>query len=153
MSSPATDASTTRWRRRRRLAEGPHIAIRFNKRLVNKELENRVNKLYDLALALEAITFETADHREAVQGVPRQARPRLPTGRGNAGVNDWAPLRTAGRFVGQSVLRKRGPVAAYWSRPATPTTSTLPGMLHADFVRSDLARRASRASMLPRRAS
>jgi enoyl-CoA hydratase len=51
----------------RRLAEGAQIAIRFNKRLVNKELEDRVNRVYDLALALEGLTFETADHREAVQ--------------------------------------------------------------------------------------
>jgi enoyl-CoA hydratase len=51
----------------RTLAKGAQIAIRFNKRLVNKELEDRVNKIYDLALALEGLTFETADHREAVQ--------------------------------------------------------------------------------------
>jgi len=50
-----------------KLAAGAQIAIRFNKRLVNKELEDRVNKIYDLALALEGLTFETADHREAVQ--------------------------------------------------------------------------------------
>lgn len=51
----------------RRLADGAQIAIRFNKRLVNKELEDRVNRIYDLALALEGLTFETADHQEAVQ--------------------------------------------------------------------------------------
>lgn len=51
----------------RKLAAGAQIAIRFNKRLVNKELEDRVNRIYDLALALEGLTFETADHREAVQ--------------------------------------------------------------------------------------
>ena len=49
-----------------RLAAGPAVAIRFNKRLVNKELEMRVVQLYDLSVAFEAITFETADHREAV---------------------------------------------------------------------------------------
>ena len=51
----------------RKLAAGPQIALRFNKRLVNKDLEERVNKLYDLSLALEAITFETQDHQEAVR--------------------------------------------------------------------------------------
>jgi enoyl-CoA hydratase len=50
----------------KRLAAGPAVAIRFNKRLVNKELEMRVVQLYDLSVAFEAITFETADHREAV---------------------------------------------------------------------------------------
>ncbi|WP_419919944.1 enoyl-CoA hydratase/isomerase family protein [Candidatus Poriferisocius sp.] len=49
-----------------RLAAGPRHAIEFNKRLCNKELEDRVNRLYDLAFALEAITFDTTDHREAV---------------------------------------------------------------------------------------
>ena len=50
----------------RRLADGPAIAIRFNKRLVNKELEMRVAQLYDLSVAFEAISIETADHREAI---------------------------------------------------------------------------------------
>jgi enoyl-CoA hydratase len=49
-----------------RLAEGPAVAVRFNKRLVNKELEMRVAQLYDLSVAFEAISIETADHREAV---------------------------------------------------------------------------------------
>ncbi len=51
----------------RKLAAGPQIALRFNKRIVNKDLEDRVNRLYDLSLALEGLTFYTADHREAVQ--------------------------------------------------------------------------------------
>ena len=50
----------------RRLAEGPAVAIRFNKRLVNKDLEMRVAQLYDLSVAFEAISIETADHREAL---------------------------------------------------------------------------------------
>ena len=37
----------------RKLAAGPQIALRFNKRLVNKELEERVSRLYDLSLALD----------------------------------------------------------------------------------------------------
>jgi enoyl-CoA hydratase len=49
-----------------RLASGPAVAIRFNKRLVNKELEMRVAQLYDLSVAFEAISIETADHREAI---------------------------------------------------------------------------------------
>jgi enoyl-CoA hydratase/carnithine racemase len=50
----------------RKLAAGPAHAIQFNKRLVNKMLEDQVSRLYDLALALECVTFDTADHREAV---------------------------------------------------------------------------------------
>ncbi len=50
----------------KRLAAGPMHAIQFNKRLVNKILEDQVSRLYDLSLAFECVTFETADHREAV---------------------------------------------------------------------------------------
>lgn len=59
----------------RKLAAGPQIALRFNKRLVNKELEERVSKLYDLSLALEAITFETKDHQEAVRAFIDKRKP------------------------------------------------------------------------------
>jgi enoyl-CoA hydratase len=51
----------------RRLAKGPQVAIQFNKRLANAELVDRVNRVIDASLAMEAITFGTADHREAVQ--------------------------------------------------------------------------------------
>jgi len=50
----------------RRLAQGPAIAIQFNKRLANADLVDRVNRVLDAALAMEAITFQSADHREAV---------------------------------------------------------------------------------------
>src|SRR5438270_1748591 len=50
-----------------RLAKGPQVAIQFNKRLANLELVDRVNRVIDASLAMEAITFTTADHREAVQ--------------------------------------------------------------------------------------
>ena len=50
-----------------RLARGPQVAIQFNKRLANLELVDRVNRVIDASLAMEAITFTTADHREAVQ--------------------------------------------------------------------------------------
>jgi len=61
----------------RKLASMPQIALRFNKRLVNKDLEDRVNRLYDLSLAMEAITFETADHREAVKAFLGKRKPQF----------------------------------------------------------------------------
>jgi enoyl-CoA hydratase len=64
---PLEDLEAAAMDQARALAAGAQIAIRFNKRLVNKELEDRVNRIYDLALALEGLTFETADHREAVR--------------------------------------------------------------------------------------
>jgi enoyl-CoA hydratase len=59
----------------RRLAAGPTHAIQFNKRVVNKMLEDQVSRLYDLSLALECVTFETADHREAVDAFLNKREP------------------------------------------------------------------------------
>jgi enoyl-CoA hydratase len=59
----------------RRLAAGPMHAIQFNKRVVNKMLEDQVSRLYDLSLALECVTFETADHREAVDAFLNKREP------------------------------------------------------------------------------
>lgn len=50
-----------------RLARGATVAIQFNKRLANAELVDRVDRVLDASLAMEAITFQTADHREAVR--------------------------------------------------------------------------------------
>ena len=50
-----------------RLARGPQVAIQFNKRLANADLLEKVNRVIDASLAMEAITFATADHREAVR--------------------------------------------------------------------------------------
>lgn len=68
----------------RRLAAGPQVAIRFNKRLVNKDLEARVVQLYDLAAALEALSIETADHREAVAAFVDKRSPAFVSGRASA---------------------------------------------------------------------
>src|ERR1700674_4385226 len=59
----------------RRLAKGPALAIRFNKQLVNKELEDRVARLYEMAFAMEAITFRSADHLEAVAAFGERRTP------------------------------------------------------------------------------
>lgn len=58
-----------------RLANGASIAIRFNKRLVNKELEDRVSRIYDMALAMEAVTFASQDHLEAVDAFLNKRTP------------------------------------------------------------------------------
>jgi enoyl-CoA hydratase len=61
----------------RRLARGPQLAIQFNKRLANAELIDRVNRVIDASLAMEAITFSTADHREAVRSFIDKRAPRF----------------------------------------------------------------------------
>ena len=64
----------------RRLAKGPALAIRFNKQLVNKELEERVTRLYEMAFAMEAITFRSADHVEAVASFTERRPPTFQRG-------------------------------------------------------------------------
>ena len=64
----------------RRLAQGPALAIRFNKQLVNKELEERVARLYEAAFAMEAITFASADHQEAVRAFSERRAPTFQRG-------------------------------------------------------------------------
>jgi enoyl-CoA hydratase len=58
-----------------RLAAGPQVAIQFNKRLANADLLDRVNRLLDTSLAMEAITFGTQDHREAVSAFIDRRQP------------------------------------------------------------------------------
>jgi enoyl-CoA hydratase len=64
----------------RKLARGASLAIRFNKQLVNKELEDRVNRLYEMAYAMEAITFRSADHVEAVRAFTAREVPTFTRG-------------------------------------------------------------------------
>jgi enoyl-CoA hydratase len=64
----------------RKLAKGASLAIRFNKQLVNKELEDRVNRIYETALAMEAITFKSADHLEAVRAFGAREAPKFTRG-------------------------------------------------------------------------
>lgn len=65
----------------KRLAHGPQVAIQFNKRLANAALVDRVNRVLDASLAMEAITFATADHREAVRAFLDKREPVFGTGR------------------------------------------------------------------------
>ena len=66
----------------RRLAEGPAIAIQFNKRLANADLVDRVNRVLDASLAMEGVTFYTADHREAVRAFLEKRQPVFGSGGG-----------------------------------------------------------------------
>ena len=60
-----------------RLARAPRSAIQFNKRLANADLVDRVNRVIDASLAMEAITFGTADHHEAVASFLERREPRF----------------------------------------------------------------------------
>ncbi len=58
-----------------RLAQAPRSALQFNKRLANADLVDRVNRVIDASLAMEAITFGTADHREAISSFLERREP------------------------------------------------------------------------------
>ena len=64
-----------------RLANGPRVAIEFNKRLANADILDRVNRLLDSSLAMEALTFESRDHKEAVKAFVEKRQPVFGRGR------------------------------------------------------------------------
>jgi enoyl-CoA hydratase len=72
---PAADVLDQAMATAHRLAKGAALAIRFNKRLVNKDLEERVTRMYEMALAMEAVTFRSADHLEAVAAFAERRPP------------------------------------------------------------------------------
>lgn len=62
------------------LADGPTWAIRWTKLSINQVLKDRVNHLMEASMALEQVTFETADHKEATRSFKEKRKPHF--GRG-----------------------------------------------------------------------
>ena len=60
-----------------RLADGPILAVKWTKVSVNKLLKAAVNLVLDASLALEAETFRTEDHHEAVRAFIEKRPPRF----------------------------------------------------------------------------
>lgn len=59
------------------LAHGPTWAIRWTKLSVNQIVKERVNHLLEASMALEQVTFELADHREATRAFKEKRKPRF----------------------------------------------------------------------------
>jgi len=57
------------------LAAGPAWAIRWTKLSINQVVKDRVNHLLEASMALEQVTFETADHREATRSFKEKRKP------------------------------------------------------------------------------
>src|SRR3954469_4460897 len=57
------------------LAHGPTLAIRWTKLSINQVLKERANHLLEASMALEQVTFETADHREAAKAFKERRKP------------------------------------------------------------------------------
>lgn len=59
------------------LADGPTWAIRWTKLSVNQIVKDRVNRLMEASMALEQVSFELADHREATLAFKEKRKPRF----------------------------------------------------------------------------
>ena len=59
------------------LAHGPTWAIRWTKLSVNQIVKDRVNHLMEASMALEQVTFQTADHAEATLAFKEKRKPRF----------------------------------------------------------------------------
>jgi enoyl-CoA hydratase len=63
-----------------RLAEGAPLAVQYTKQAVNKLVKDALNTSFDVATALEIVTFHSDDHAEALAAM-RERRPPRFTGR------------------------------------------------------------------------
>ena len=69
------------WRRRAKLPWNsptvPTWAIRWTKLSINQIVKERVNMLLEASMALEQVTFETADHKEATMSFKEKRKPKF----------------------------------------------------------------------------
>ncbi len=60
-----------------RLADGAPLAIRYTKLAVNKLLKDALNVAFDTSTALELVTFQSEDHREALAALKEKRKPKF----------------------------------------------------------------------------
>jgi enoyl-CoA hydratase len=61
----------------RRLADGAPLAIRYTKQAVNKLVKDALNISFDTATALEIVTMQSADHKEALLAIKEKRKPKF----------------------------------------------------------------------------
>jgi len=59
----------------RRLARGAPLAVRYTKQAVNKGVKDALNVAFDTSTALEIVTFQSEDHREALRAMAEKRKP------------------------------------------------------------------------------
>ena len=74
---PAAQLAQRTYALAERLVSGPRLAIEFTKRSVNRYLRLVLDQMIDASLALEGLTFRTADHAEAVAAFREKRKPRF----------------------------------------------------------------------------
>ena len=60
-----------------RLAAGAPLAVQYTKQAVNKLVKDALNAAFDVATALEIVTFKSADHREALDAIKEKRPPKV----------------------------------------------------------------------------
>ncbi len=58
-----------------RLAAGAPLAIQYTKQAVNKVVKNALNIAFDTSTALEIVTFQSDDHKEALAAIREKRKP------------------------------------------------------------------------------
>jgi enoyl-CoA hydratase len=58
-----------------RLAAGAPLAVRYTKQAVNKLVKDALNTAFDTSTALEIVTFQSEDHREALAALREKREP------------------------------------------------------------------------------
>jgi enoyl-CoA hydratase len=61
----------------RRLASGAPLAVQYTKLAVNKLVKTALNDAFDIATALEIVTFRSGDHQEALAALRERRAPRF----------------------------------------------------------------------------
>ncbi len=58
-----------------RLAAGAPLAVQYTKQAVNKQLKAALNVAFDTSTALEIVTFQSEDHKEALSALAERRKP------------------------------------------------------------------------------
>ncbi len=72
---PADDLEQEAMDFAQRLARGAPLAIQYTKQAVNKLLKDALNVAFDTSTALEIVTFQSDDHREALAALREKRQP------------------------------------------------------------------------------
>ena len=74
---PAADLEREAMAFATRLAAGAPLAVRYTKLAVNKLVKDALNIAFDTSTALELVTFQSADHQEALAAIREKRPPRF----------------------------------------------------------------------------
>lgn len=74
---PAAELEESAMAFAQRIASGAPLAIQYTKQAVNKVVKNALNLAFDTSTALEIVTFQSDDHREALAAMRAKRKPEF----------------------------------------------------------------------------